>query len=97
MFIYPSSRNARASVLRQVGMCVEHYQDDVWWKGLIIRKTPAGVHVYMPGRGFMPIPACVLWHLIIHSTNEMITLAVANTLMHVCRCIETCCMSLGAT
>eukprot|EP00878_Enallax_costatus_P024699 GHUV01026379.1.p1 GENE.GHUV01026379.1~~GHUV01026379.1.p1 ORF type:complete len:570 (+),score=274.12 GHUV01026379.1:491-2200(+) len=32
----------------QVGMCVEHYQDDVWWKGLIIRKTPAGVHVYQP-------------------------------------------------
>lgn len=30
-------------------MCVDSYQDDVWWKGIVIRKTPAGVHVYMPG------------------------------------------------
>jgi hypothetical protein len=33
----------------QVGMAVEMHQDDVWWKGLALRTTPAGMHVYMPG------------------------------------------------
>eukprot|EP00775_Hariotina_reticulata_P009455 gene9455-9621_t len=31
------------------GEAVEMYQDDVWWKGLVLRKTPAGVFIYMPG------------------------------------------------
>ena len=33
----------------QVGMAVEMHQDDVWWKGLALRTTPAGMHVYLPG------------------------------------------------
>lgn len=33
----------------QVGMAVEMHQDDVWWEGLVLRKTPACVQVYMPG------------------------------------------------
>jgi hypothetical protein len=30
-------------------MAVEMLQDDVWWMGVVLRKTVAGVHVYMPG------------------------------------------------
>jgi hypothetical protein len=31
-------------------MSVELYEDDVWWKGMVLRKSPAGVFVYLPGR-----------------------------------------------
>jgi len=30
-------------------MSVELYEDDVWWKGLVLRKSPAGVFIYLPG------------------------------------------------
>lgn len=33
----------------QAGMSVELYEDDVWWKGMVLRKSPAGVFVYLPG------------------------------------------------
>lgn len=32
-------------------MSVELYEDDVWWKGMVLRKSPAGVFVYLPGKG----------------------------------------------
>jgi acetyl esterase/lipase len=31
---------------------VELYEDDVWLKGFVLRKSPAGVFVYLPGGGW---------------------------------------------
>jgi hypothetical protein len=38
-----------AADVPQAGMSVELYEDDVWWKGMVLRKSPAGVFVYLPG------------------------------------------------
>jgi hypothetical protein len=30
-------------------MTLDIHQDDVWWQGIVLRKSPAGVFVYTPG------------------------------------------------
>jgi hypothetical protein len=44
-------------------MTIELHQDDVWWMGIVLRKSPAGVFVYTPGaqRGTGMAAAGVAW------------------------------------
>jgi hypothetical protein len=45
-------------------MAVELYEDDVWWKGMVLRKSPAGVFVYLPGESH---PYVISYVIISHS------------------------------